>query len=446
MVLLDPPELRDLILFNLEAKLKVEIVEAGSEAEAIGLFLTAKDWDLVIFDGDMEWPDFTDFLREKKVAVSLVSLLLKEKRPIGNFAGMNILDMIPKPKLLERLPIVLHQYMKEHPDRAKTTLEQGPLDLLHCRIPTRLLLKVGALRSDIYIRLSGSKYLKLFLKGDIFDSKDLEKYLVSKKVKFLYLLNNETAEFISKLEKELILSLTSKSNSVKEMTAVAQAAVDTVHELSNRIGFTPEVKALVKTTTKLVATLTARSPKFSSLFALLEKNKDQYISAHSIGVAQISCSIASAMGWSSEATFQKLTMAAMLHDITLSNQALATVQTLKELNERKNEFTEAEYLGFQSHPSQAASIAQEFTEIPPDVDLIISQHHEAPDESGFPRKLPALRISPLASLFIVAHDIVDIALKNEAPFSLKEVTVQLKKKYSAGHFKRVIAALEKVKM
>jgi hypothetical protein len=42
MVLLDPPEIRDLLVFNLETKLKVEMLEPFSESEAIGLIVTAR--------------------------------------------------------------------------------------------------------------------------------------------------------------------------------------------------------------------------------------------------------------------------------------------------------------------------------------------------------------------------------------------------------------------
>src|SRR6185312_15892576 len=98
----------------------------------------------------------------------------------------------------------------------------------------------------------------------------------------------------------------------------------------------------------------------------------------------IACAIATQMDWASDSTFQKLTLAAFLHDITLSNHELAQCDTVQEAIDKKT-FTEAEIAGFRVHPAKGAEIARQFQEVPPDVDVIILQHHERPDGSGFPR-------------------------------------------------------------
>jgi hypothetical protein len=65
---------------------------------------------------------------------------------------------------------------------------------LYCRIATALLLRYSPLKTDIYIRLSKDKYVKLFMKGDVFDKNDLEHYLTQKKISYLYILKENVSE------------------------------------------------------------------------------------------------------------------------------------------------------------------------------------------------------------------------------------------------------------
>jgi hypothetical protein len=80
------------------------------------------------------------------------------------------------------------------------------------------------------------------------------------------------------------------------------------------------------------------------------------------------------------------------------------------------------------------------------VDIIVQQHHERPNGSGFPRGLLFNYISPLSSLFIVAHDLTQEILFKRASFSLPNFIVEKKAVLNQGNFKKVFAALEKVKL
>src|SRR5207244_821722 len=104
----------------------------------------------------------------------------------------------------------------------------------------------------------------------------------------------------------------------------------------------------------------------------------KYISSHSMMLGNLACTLAAAVGWSSETTFYKLSLASFLHDITLQNHELAGIQSLKELETRKEEFKPAELQAYKNHPHAASEMAKQFSEVPPDVDTIIMQHHEQP--------------------------------------------------------------------
>src|SRR5690606_35399917 len=161
----------------------------------------------------------------------------------------------------------------------------------------------------------------------------------------------------------------------------------------------------------------------------------KYISSHSTMLAYVSCAISAKMDWSSDTTYQKLSMAALLHDITLENDELASIQTLQELKDQADRFTEEEVRAYRFHPMSAAELCHKLPAVPSDVDVIIGQHHERPDGSGFPRKLGHSYIAPLSCIFIVAHEIVRTAFQKGSKFDIEEVIAKNEELYSVGNFK-----------
>jgi len=442
MVLLEQAEVRDLIVFSLETKLKVEIIEPASEAEAIGLIFIGTDLDLVVIDGNKKWENFIKVAKEKNKDLAFICILTPEKQQLCNLEGLKVLDVIPKVKLLECLPIILREYFFEKDGIDPSQLRSNPL---YCRIPTALLLRYSPLRADIYVRLSEDKFVKLFLKGDVFDKDDLEKYLGKKKIRFLHILNDQVDEFSKKLERDLLVVLNAESASPQELQKAAVSGLDVIRELREKLGFTPSVQVLILTTCKVMAKCASMHLKLKDLFTNLAKNSDQYIAVHSTVLAQISCSIASVMKWNSDSTYQKLTMASILHDITLTNPIIAEVRTVDELSMRRKEFSEADIQKYLVHPNEASDLTLLITEMLPDVDTIIAQHHELPDGTGFPRKLAGMRISPLAAVFIVAHDLVSEVIATGGMVNIANMLDKYRDKYSTGNFKKILIALEKIK-
>ncbi len=85
-------------------------------------------------------------------------------------------------------------------------------------------------------------------------------------------------------------------------------------------------------------------------------------------------------------------------------------------------------------------------EIPPDVDLIILQHHERPDGTGFPRRADSGFISPLAAILIIAEDMVIEAFRKGDAFSITKFYTEKLLEYNSGNFKQVLKILTKIKL
>jgi HD-GYP domain-containing protein (c-di-GMP phosphodiesterase class II) len=411
--------------FVMESRYKFELISDPTQADV-----------LIVEDWDPQWkaPDKVKILwvSEKELTNPFITEFKKEGKFLGYLHPIRMIAEVG-----ERLkPILDQQVISDEVEDIGST---------YCRINTALLVRVVPLKSDIFIKLSETKYLKIFSEGDVFDQKDLKRYFLEKKLEYFYIQREEIGEFLEKFALELVNLIQSKQFSGnKNISEVCEAVHETVQGLIAQLGPTPEIQNIIKNNVQLLLKSKV-SPKLKDLFARIEKDSPKYISGHSVLLGQLSCTVAAAMGWNSDTTYHKLTLAAFLHDLSLKNNKLAAVQTLQELETRKAEFTADEYKAYALHPQVASDLAKQFTEIPPDVDLIVLQHHERPDETGFPRKLSSARISPLAAIFIVAHEMLHFMYANpEADFDREKFIKKYGDYFSSGNFKKVLSSLEKL--
>lgn len=212
--------------------------------------------------------------------------------------------------------------------------------------------------------------------------------------------------------------------------------------MSKSIGFTPAVQELVKS--QMGATMKAleKSPGLKGILSKLDSLKGDYLHLHSVLTGHIACGLATEVSWATGLNFQKLTMAAFLHDITIDDPKLAKISTLKEFN---SDLHGAEVMKqFLEHPQKAADIANQFSDVPPDVDKIIIQHHERPDQSGFPHKLGGPRMFSLACLFIIAHDMAVFQIDHKGKKApVDEFLKQAQVKYDGSQFRKILASVKK---
>ena len=102
------------------------------------------------------------------------------------------------------------------------------------------------------------------------------------------------------------------------------------------------------------------------------------------------------------------------------------------------------YLSIFHHPGFAAKLISEGESIYPDVDSIVLQHHERPDQSGFPRGLAAISISPLSCIFIMAEEFVNrIIGKKPDESDIPAIKKEFEEYYRKGNFKKPLEAFLK---
>jgi response regulator RpfG family c-di-GMP phosphodiesterase len=190
----------------------------------------------------------------------------------------------------------------------------------------------------------------------------------------------------------------------------------------------------------LTIKLLGANPKLKSILTDLKEKEGGYIPAHSIYLGKVACALAHKVGWRSQSTYFKLTLAAFLHDISLKEDRLATVFDL-ELFEKSGNGEPEEIREIRIHPARSAEYARQFQEIPSEVEQIVAQHHERPDGTGFPRGLVVRYFTPLSALFVIAQDLIEYSntaseLSFDAFFEKKEL------EYNVGIFRKLSRALK----
>lgn len=190
-----------------------------------------------------------------------------------------------------------------------------------------------------------------------------------------------------------------------------------------------------------------KNTKVKELFNNLkyDQSSDGYLLDHIGMIINATTAISLAMEWNTERTLEKFVYAAYLHDMALKERSdLAKITSFEKLESLKPTLSKNDYKLVFEHPNIAANTVEDIDEIPADVATMIRQHHEHPKEKGWPNKIGSSKMSPLSTIFIVAHDLVDYIIENPN-WTLDKYLAHAKLNFRGPHFTKVINAVSKIK-
>jgi HD-GYP domain-containing protein (c-di-GMP phosphodiesterase class II) len=361
---------------------------------------------------------------------------LKDHEPT---IGWKVLDKIQRTEFATKLREVVEKIIHDR---------YGYMEKLKfCRIKTSILLETSPLHADIYAKLSDQKYIKIFLQGDVFDADDFTKYTTQRKIEYMYLREDDSKTFIEKYISQIDdFAKKQQAATYEQLAVMNKIAFETVQELITVVGFNKDVQRLARSHIAMMIQRTDKKPNLQKMLARILKIKGQYLADHSYILSYVACGIATHLQWGSEATFYKLSLAAFFHDIAISNDQLSACSTIEEAKALGT--TDKDLEGFKNHPAVAAELVRRMSEIPADVDMIIQQHHEMPNGKGFPKGLTANYISPLSTVFIIAHDMVREIMKTKEghAFDLGRYLVQAQDTFQHSNFRRILIAAKKLEV
>ncbi len=311
----------------------------------------------------------------------------------------------------------------------------------YTRVRMGNLSKMKTMVCDIYLQLSEKKHVKVMNSGGAFTKKDFNRY-ENKGLAYLYIKKEDSRAFMRQLLKSIEESLKIKVSHKDNVMDLARISHLAIYDSIQSLGVTPEAQELIQVNMQMAIDTVKDSDISTRLFSKLESNPEAYINVHSTALSFLTCALASVMPWRQESSYYKLSLAAILHDISLSNHKLAAIQNLEDLEKNKELFKQKEREEYKKHPLQIAQMVRNIESIPPDVDNIILQHHEQPDGKGFPHKLRAPRISHLSSLFIISHDIIHFLLRENG--TIQDYFEKNKQKFRVGQFRTIFVEVEKI--
>ncbi len=357
--------------------------------------------------------------------------------PLCAKISYNLSDMVIGGAIKRMLRISLRQEVEAAPEKAALIEEEN---LIYMELPIVLFMRKQTISYDLYLKMSEDKYVKVFKSDEVLVKEDFEKYQ-KRSVKTVFLKSEDYVEASISFSNQMSSALEVKKLRVEQYMALSLFSLDKVNKIINRLGLREEVLVL---TNQVLGLSTSMIEKNKDLLKLLSTslNGRDFLSEHTMMLIFITSSIAKYMGWHSVTTSEKLTMAALFHDISLDDEELAKIEVITPSTEKF--FSQKQISKMMNHPQDAVNILDKFHGFPPDVDKIILQHHERPDGTGFPRGLEWKRIYSLAAVFIVAEDFVTSIYEcGLNQINTDHILCEFKVKYAGkGNFTLAVEALE----
>lgn len=189
-----------------------------------------------------------------------------------------------------------------------------------------------------------------------------------------------------------------------------------------------------------------KNTKMKVIFTKMKIDRsDDFILTHIGLMINIATGISIQMEWNTDRTLEKFVYAAYLHNMALHNRPdLAKIKDKAQLESLKETLSPVDYKMVLEHPNIAGRTIDDIQDFPPDVGMIVRQHHELPKENGFPLGISFAKISPLSTIFIVAHDMAHYIMENEK-WTLPDYISKAKIKFKGIHFQKVLSALSEIK-
>ena len=438
----DEPEIRELISFFLSSEFNAEVVEVENGLQAKQILETDPHFQIVVSDynmPEMNGGELLQYMRNANLAIKFILVSAVNPKTAASLKNVTPDAIAEKPLFTDPLQAAVQKIISELQTPLQPRSEYARASIHH-------LFRFGSVPYPIYARLSEEKYVKVLHENDFFGTDELERFK-GKHITHLYLESEHAKSFFKKQMDAFLTLLQNKSLSPDEQIAINDDLTAAIQDMASSFGFSEQLEYATKAAVELALKTINSNPTLRSLLKNIKLDSGSYLTIHSSRLPYLANHITKMMGWDSETTAYKMALASLLHDSTLKNPIHAKYEKESDLLQHAGaDLTKHDRSIFLDHPLKAAEIASQFKGIPPDVDIIIAQHHETCDGTGFPFKLNHTRIAPLSCAFIVAHDLLCFYEHAGDQFKIEDFISAKEEKYFAGHFKRILLELILFKM
>lgn len=254
----------------------------------------------------------------------------------------------------------------------------------------------GDLQFPIFLKLATDKYISIGKHEKGVDKSIIEN-LKTKKVKDLYLKKEDFIKYLGFMDFLSEASIRSSTISVEKKAKIVTMAARRILEFSFVEKVEPSFIYFAKSNlTRSIELLGS----FGDVVDLLESagTLESNLSNHNITTSMIALMIAKGRGWTSPITLFIVSASALFHDIAL----LPLEEDLKKSTPEG--LTSENLAKYRAHPLNSAALIARYGKFPDAIFSVISQHHEKPDGTGFPKNLSKTEIHPIAEIVHVASE------------------------------------------
>lgn len=304
--------------------------------------------------------------------------------------------------------------------------------------------------TDLFLKLSSGRCIKLFKEGDIIDDDDITKYK-NKNVEFLFI-KKDTYKWILKMIKNSFDNVVDNKDLKIDLNSFFDenefVDVDEVEKkISEEFSIPEETTKEIKEKTQKVILDMRKNTTLKNFLKRLsfDPNNEKILQERNNLVSFLACSLSKVLEWGSEGTYEKLVYSAHIQDLLLTNNPkLAMITTKSEFEEIKDTLSDNDIKLFEHHPTIMGQLIEKDNYAPKDAYHIVRQHHERPDGSGFPSGINHKRIVPMSALFIISLDLAHYIIKNPNNYDLKTFKELKRREYTGQSFYKILNALDEI--
>ena len=265
----------------------------------------------------------------------------------------------------------------------------------YCEISIEIFLNMtGRIPFDVYVQIGADKFTKVSRRNDPVDKARIDSYL-KKGATHLFILRKERRDYITATEgfiqgilRESPISSQSASRALEELTEQA------LFEIYEDKLFDEESLNRAQTVTKMYVGILKSDPKVLTQFIQLCRN-ETYQVRHSIATSVLSILVARTSGIEDDKMLQIIGLGGLLHDVGMSALPAKLTDVDRKLNAD-------EWAQVKRHPQMGVDLTKGVKDFPEQLSLILLQHHENYDGSGYPQGLKGENIFLPARIVAIA--------------------------------------------
>jgi HD-GYP domain-containing protein (c-di-GMP phosphodiesterase class II) len=264
-----------------------------------------------------------------------------------------------------------------------------------CEITIEIFLNLeGQMPFDVYVQLGPDKFTRVFKRNDLTDRNRIENYL-KKGAQQLFIHRKDrrdyigaTEQFIKKLLREPPVPMKDAIRAVEELTE------QTLYEIFEDRLFDEESLRWAQETVKSYIQILRENPALLSQFLHLARN-ETYMIRHSIATSVFSLLLGKSAENNSDRILHIIGTGALIHDLGMS-------QLPQELNDVDRKFSGEEWAVVKTHCDLGSKATEDVRGFPHEMKLVVEQHHEFWDGSGYPKGLKGEEIFYPARVVAIA--------------------------------------------